>query len=212
TGLSPGAVSDYTGLAAIVRFNGTGTIDARNAGAYAAASSIPYVAGKAYHFRLVVATASRTYSAYVTPAGGTEQAIGIGYAFRSEQSGATSLANRAAYTSTGSMTLCNFSLTTGSGTGTVASVAVSPASAGLAVGGKMQLAAVAKKATGNALSGQPFSWTSSKPTVATVSASGLVTGVAAGSATISATSGGKTGTAVITVTVSAPTVASVTLT
>src|SRR5260221_7737950 len=78
TGLAHGAVSDYTGLAAIVRFNGTGTIDARNGGAYTAASTISYSAGKAYHFRLVVATASRTYSAYVTPAGGAEQTIGVG--------------------------------------------------------------------------------------------------------------------------------------
>ena len=48
--------------------------------------------------------------AYVTPAGGAEQLIGSGYAFRSEQSGATSLANWAGYAGTGSMSLCNFTL------------------------------------------------------------------------------------------------------
>ena len=42
-GLSLGAQSAYTGFAAIVRFNPTGQIDARNDGAYAAASSISAV-------------------------------------------------------------------------------------------------------------------------------------------------------------------------
>src|SRR5207253_2984007 len=67
---------------------------------------------------------------------------------------------------------------------TVASVTVTPASTSLMVGGKVQLAVVAKDANGNALSGQTFSWSSSNPAIATVSASGLVTGGAAGSATI----------------------------
>ena len=54
------------------------------------------------------------------------------------------------------------------------------------------------------------SWAKSDPSVATVSAGGLVRGVAAGSATITATSEGKSGTSVITVT-NVP-VASVTVT
>ena len=39
-GLSSGPASAYTNLAAIVRFNSTGTIDARNGGAYTAAAAI----------------------------------------------------------------------------------------------------------------------------------------------------------------------------
>src|SRR6185503_1307827 len=50
-------------------------------------------------------------------------------------------------------------------------------------------------------------WASSVPAVATVSATGLVTGVAAGTITITATSEGKSGTATVTVTI--PPVASV---
>src|SRR5439155_25313547 len=167
-----------------------------------------------YHFRLVVAMASRTYSAYVTPVGGAEQAIGTGYAFRTEQSGATSLANQGAYTSTGSFSLCNFTLTTGGGTvTTVASVSVTPATASLAAGNTVQLTGVAKDAAGNTLSGQSFGWSSNNTSVATVSASGLVTSVTAGSATITATSGGLTGTSAVTVTAPAPaTVASVSVT
>lgn len=43
-------------------------------------------------------------------------------------------------------------------------------------------------------------WASSDPAVATVSASGLVTGVSAGTATITATRGGKTDTCAVAVT------------
>src|SRR6266851_2879166 len=82
----------------------------------------------------------------------------------------------------------------------VASVTVSPAPAGLLVGATLQLSAVTKDAAGATLSGRVVTWSSSAPAVATVSASGLVTGVAAGSATITATSEGKSGTATVTVT------------
>lgn len=86
-----GSQSAYTGLAVILRFNNTGTIDARNGGAYAAANSIPYYANSNYHFRIVINVPAHTYSAYVTPAGGTEQTIGVNYAFRTEQAAVTQL-------------------------------------------------------------------------------------------------------------------------
>ncbi len=82
----------------------------------------------------------------------------------------------------------------------VASVAVSPASATVPVGQTVQLAATPKDASGNALSGRVVMWTTSNAAVGTVNASGLVTGVTAGSATITATSEGQGGTAAITVT------------
>src|SRR5256714_1434884 len=71
-GLANGPAADYTNLAAIVRFNPTGTIDARNGGDYAAATAIPYTAGTSYHFRLDVNLASHSYDIYVTPAGASE--------------------------------------------------------------------------------------------------------------------------------------------
>jgi hypothetical protein len=89
--LCSGAQTAYTGLACMVRFNTTGTIDARNGGAFAAATSIPFSAGVNYHFRMVVNVATHTYSAFVTPAGGSEITIGSGYAFRTEQAAVTSL-------------------------------------------------------------------------------------------------------------------------
>lgn len=83
----------------------------------------------------------------------------------------------------------------------VATVTVAPATAGVAVGGTSQLSATTKDAAGNVLTGRSITWSSSNPAVATVSASGLVTGVAAGSATITATSEGQNGTSTITVTI-----------
>ena len=82
----------------------------------------------------------------------------------------------------------------------VASVAVSPATASLTVGQTAQLTATTKDANGNILSGRPVTWSTSNGSVATVSSSGLVTAAGAGSATITATSEGKTGTAAVTVT------------
>src|SRR5690242_4803242 len=92
---------------------------------------------------------------------------------------------------------------------TIAAVTVTPATASVGTGLTSQLTATAADSSGTAISGPSFTWTSSNTAVATVSAAGLVSGVAAGSATITATSGGASGSAAITVT-AAP-VASVTL-
>ncbi len=81
----------------------------------------------------------------------------------------------------------------------VQTVTVSPASGALIVGETLQLGAVAKDEGGNTLAGRPISWTTSNADVATVSGTGLVTAVAPGSATITATSEGKSGTSTITV-------------
>jgi hypothetical protein len=91
----------------------------------------------------------------------------------------------------------------------VASVTVSPASASIPQGGTTQLTATPKDAGGTPLTGRVVTWSSNNTAAATVNGSGLVSGVAAGSATITATCEGKTGTSAITVT-SVP-VASVTV-
>jgi uncharacterized protein YjdB len=71
----------------------------------------------------------------------------------------------------------------------VASVSVTPASTSGTVGQTFQLAATPRDVNGNVLSGRVVTWGSSNTAVATVNGSGLVTNVAAGSATITATSG-----------------------
>ena len=214
TGLSQGAAAGYADLAVLVRFSDVGTIDARNGSVYAAASAIPYTAGTSYHFRLVVDVAAHTFSAYVTPAGGTEATIGTNYAFRTEQSAVTALANWALRAGTGSHTVCDFTLGAGTPPAPVATVTVTPPAATVDAGNTVQLTATLKDANGNPLSGRVVTWTSDNTTAATVSSSGLVSGVAAGSATITATSEGQSGTAAITVTTAPPPapVASVTVT
>src|SRR5207249_1012806 len=82
----------------------------------------------------------------------------------------------------------------------VASVTVSPASASAQVGQTVQLFATTKDSTGAVLTGRAVSWSSSNPSVATVSGSGLVAGLATGSTTVTATSEGQRGTAAIAVT------------
>jgi uncharacterized protein YjdB len=82
----------------------------------------------------------------------------------------------------------------------VASVTVSPVSPSVVVGQTVQLTATPKDANGNPLTGRVVTWATSDAAVATVSGSGLVTGKAAGSATITATSEGQSGTATVTVT------------
>jgi uncharacterized protein YjdB len=82
----------------------------------------------------------------------------------------------------------------------IASVTVAPATVNLLVGGTQQLTVTLRDGSGNVLTGRPVSWQSLTPGVASVSSSGLVTGLAGGSATIRATSEGVNGTAAITVT------------
>jgi hypothetical protein len=107
-GLSNGPQTAFSGLACIARFNTSGNIDARNGGAYAAASPIAYSANTSYHFRFVVNVPSHTYSVYVTPSGGSEQAVGVNYAFRTEQASVASLNYWSLWGDTGSMQGCGF--------------------------------------------------------------------------------------------------------
>lgn len=81
----------------------------------------------------------------------------------------------------------------------VATVNVSPPSATLSVGATQLLAATTRDASGNVLAGRTVTWSSSSAAIASVSNSGLVTAVAAGGATITATSEGQVGAAAITV-------------
>ncbi len=82
----------------------------------------------------------------------------------------------------------------------VASVTVTPATASVAVGQTVQLTATLRDANGNVLSGRTVLWTSDNAVVATVDGTGLVSGVSAGPAVITATSEGKSGSASVTVT------------
>jgi uncharacterized protein YjdB len=83
----------------------------------------------------------------------------------------------------------------------VATVTVTPTPSTINVAATVQLAAALKDAGANVLTGRVVTWGSSNTALATVSSTGLVTGVAAGGpVTITATSEGISGTAAVTVT------------
>lgn len=86
--------------------------------------------------------------------------------------------------------------------GPVATVTVTPAPVSLLIGQTRQLTATAKDDHGNQVSGRPTTWASSA--AATVSTTGVVTAVAAGSTVITATTDGIVGSATVTVTAPPP--------
>jgi hypothetical protein len=79
-------------------------------------------------------------------------------------------------------------------------VAVSPSAGSASPGQTLQLTAALQDFAGNSLTGRTVTWSSTATAVATVSASGLVTAVVAGTAIIEATSEAQIDAAVITVT------------
>jgi uncharacterized protein YjdB len=92
----------------------------------------------------------------------------------------------------------------------VATVDVTPATGNLFVGSTLQLRAAVLDKAGGPIAGKVPAWTTSAPSVAAVSTAGLVVAIAPGTATITATSDGVSGTA--SVTVSEVPVATVTVT
>ncbi|HWC73007.1 MAG TPA: Ig-like domain-containing protein, partial [Gemmatimonadales bacterium] len=82
----------------------------------------------------------------------------------------------------------------------IATIDLVPASATIQTGATQQFTATPKDANGNALTGRTITWATSDANVATINASGLATGVAAGGPiTITASSEGQSATASLTV-------------
>ena len=82
----------------------------------------------------------------------------------------------------------------------VSSVTVQPDSISVIVGNTSTLTAIVKDGSDNTLNGRTVTWKSGNTGVATVDANGVVTGVAAGATTVTATSEGKSGSAKVVVT------------
>ena len=83
--------------------------------------------------------------------------------------------------------------------GAVASVVIAPSKATVAVGATAPLTAEVLDASGKALAGRKIAWVSADRTVATVSNTGVVTGVATGVVHIAASAEGKSAIAEVTV-------------
>lgn len=81
----------------------------------------------------------------------------------------------------------------------VATATVSPSSSTVPIGQTGQLSAELRDAAGNLLAGRVVAWSSTRTSVASVTTAGVVTGVSAGMATITAMSEGQAGTATVTV-------------
>jgi len=82
----------------------------------------------------------------------------------------------------------------------VATVEVTPPTATVPVGQTVQLTATPQDSSDAALPDRPVTWTSDNPAVVSVDVNGLATGKTPGSATITATSEGKSGVSYISVT------------
>lgn len=81
----------------------------------------------------------------------------------------------------------------------VATVQVTPANPSLQVGATLGMTATMRDASGNILSGRPVTWATGNSSIATVDNAGVVSAVATGSTSVTATSEGQTGSTTITV-------------
>lgn len=164
-----------------------------------------------------VVAGSTTSASVVLRDNGGNTLTGRSIAFTSSNTGVATIDNSGGIVavSAGTTTITAMSEgKTGSATLTVipppvASISVSLAQSSLQVGGSTSASAVLRDANGVVLSDRSIAWSSSNTAVASVSASGVVTALAGGTASIMATSEGKSGMATVTVTL--PPVASVTL-
>ena len=104
---------DQQVFGAFVRFSPAGLIQARDGADFTASTNIPYAAGETYRFRLVANLPAVTYSAFVTPPGGSELLLGANLQVPPEQRGAATVTGGglAAIAPDGaSLTVCSFSL------------------------------------------------------------------------------------------------------
>jgi hypothetical protein len=138
-------------------------------------------------------------SAFAGSALTNDQGLALEYWTLGPVEGTQTLEARAVDTSTGEKLLFGVFTATAVRDGAAASVTVDPSGMELRVQETRQLTATASDAAGNELS-RTFLWSSSDDAVAQVSSDGLITGIAAGAATITATADGRSGTADITVT------------
>jgi uncharacterized protein YjdB len=83
----------------------------------------------------------------------------------------------------------------------VASITVTPQSAIVPTGDSTTYTAVAHDANGHVIPGTVFNWSTSNPSIATVGATGVVTGVSGGGTIVQASAGGVAGSATVSVVV-----------
>src|SRR4051812_23498148 len=85
----------------------------------------------------------------------------------------------------------------GTSTSPVSTISISPQTADVGLSATLQLTAVLRDAEGAALAGRAITWTTNAASIATVTSAGIVEGADTGTATIKASSEGKTATATV---------------
>jgi hypothetical protein len=107
-GVSPQSASSFGDIAAAVRFNADGRIDARDGDAYREVNpSWPtYVAGQTYHFDLLIDVVLHKYAVVIN---GSQ--VGQNFAFRTSQASASTLGNFVIESDSGAVTSCGFEFT-----------------------------------------------------------------------------------------------------
>ncbi|MEP2026208.1 MAG: hypothetical protein ABJH98_17190 [Reichenbachiella sp.] len=86
------AVTDYSALSAIVRFDRTGIIDSYNDGFYDHDAEVQYTAGAQYHVRMEVDIFQKLYSVFVTDPNLNEFKVAEDYVFRNKSANLTAMA------------------------------------------------------------------------------------------------------------------------
>ncbi len=110
TVLSASPVTQYSDMAAAVRFNTDGLIDMRDAGTYRADVALPYTADTVYSFRIVVDVPNSQYTVFVTTPANGEVLLGQNMRFRNEQTGVGVLRYLSVQAGIGGHDTCNIGL------------------------------------------------------------------------------------------------------
>jgi Abnormal spindle-like microcephaly-assoc'd, ASPM-SPD-2-Hydin/Immunoglobulin I-set domain len=207
-GFSVNAATSLTNLPVIVRFSNTGVIDVRNGGSFSAATSYPYTAGTQYAFQLAINPATKRYSVFVTAPSGTQVELASNYAFRSDQSGVSSLNSWATYSKGGTETVCNMTIASAGSSVTAPTISAQPASNSVTAG---QTATFSVTASGTAPLG--YQWTKNGAAISGATAASYTTPATTSTdngsqfvVTVSNSAGSVTSSAAI-LTVNAPAVA-----
>jgi len=124
-GLADGAATQFSELAAIVRFSPSGTIDVRDGSTYRADVALAYAAGATYHVKLDVDLAAHRYSVAVRQPDDSYLTIATGYGFRTEQAGVAVLDHVVGEvdSTSGSLDLCAVTVATAPPPGTCSTTA-----------------------------------------------------------------------------------------
>ena len=166
--------------------------------------------------RLTALGATEQLTAEVRDQNGNAMA-GVAVSWASNAAAVATVSNSGLATAAGNGT-ATITATAGSASGSatvtvaqeVSAVAVSPATDTVVAGDTLRLAAEATDANGHPVAGAEFEWASGDTAVAVVDATGLVTGVGAGEAEVTATAAEVTGRAALAVVAPVPTTVAVT--